>query len=202
MQFTLMPNVPYPLGLERETADMAKAFRVKYELFFRWIQQGEAEQVTEASLPEPMNVVACPAKVEDSPWLLENWDIEYFYGLSRPENVSCACPFGWVEKVKRIVDQQYPIFGVERFSELFAKGAHIAWLLLKHEVFPNYNGGIAALAVLVLLGRNGYFLEPSDEDLKIFIVRARKFMRVLQEQDDEEETAIWQLAELVRSWQK
>ena len=54
-------------------------------------------------------------------WLLSQWDIEYFYGLTRPTNVGCACPFGWLEKVEWVVDQQYPIFGAERFPDLFDK---------------------------------------------------------------------------------
>lgn len=212
MQFTLTPNVPYPMGLERETAEMAKALRAQYDVFFHWVQAGEVQPVPDEELPQIVETSAEPAdsvqiaETDDtdvgtevsSPWLLEDWDIEYFYGLSRPEDVSCACPFGWVEKVKRIIDQQYPIFGVERFPDLFAKGAHVAWLLLKNRVFPEYNGGIAALSILVLLQRNGYALDPSDEDLVYFIATVRKFIHLLG--DEAEDGAIWQLAAMIRSW--
>lgn len=216
MQFTLTPTVPYPMGLERETAEMAHTLRAKYDVFFRWVQEGEVSPVSEASLPELLEIssgqmnTAKPAAdlgahseaSANGPWLLENWDIEYFYGLSRPADVNCACPYGWVEKVKRIIDQQYPIFGVERFPDLFAKGVHMAWLLLKNQVFPEYNGGIAALSILVLLQRNGYALEPSDEELIRFIVTLRKFIHLTDEHDAEEDSAVWQLAGIIQLWKK
>ncbi|MDI6812618.1 MAG: hypothetical protein QMC95_08405 [Desulfitobacteriaceae bacterium] len=205
MQFTLTAAVPYPMGLERETAEIANTLRTKYDVFFRWVQEGELSPVpvkaTESGLNSGPNREELGGAVNE-PWLLESWDIEYFYGLSRPEDVRCACPYGWVEKVKRIVDQQYPIFGVERFPDLFAKGAHMAWLLLKNEVFPEYNGGIAALSILVLLQRNGYALEPSDEDLIQFIATVRKFLHVSDERDEAEDSAIGQLAGIIQSWKK
>ncbi len=216
MQFILTPTVPYPMGLERETAEMAHTLRAKYDVFFRWVQEGEVSPVSEASLPELLEIssgqmnTAKPAadlgaRLEASangPWLLESWDIEYFYGLSRPADVNCACPYGWVEKVKRIVDQQYPIFGVERFPDLFAKGVHMAWLLLKNQVFPEYNGGVAALSLLVLLQRNDYSLEPSDGDLIKFTAAVRKFIQASGAHDEAEDSAIRQLAGMIQSWKR
>lgn len=214
------------MGLEKESAALAGELRTQYEDFFVWMQTGEKPAMDKRELPalQPLReqeeligrgAIGVPAAEGENsvtgtgePWLLESWDIEYFYGLSRPADVSCACPFGWIDQVRRIVDQQYPIFGVERFPNLFAKAAHVAWLLSKNQVFPEYNAGIAALAVLVLLRRNGQQVDPSDEELKRFILTLRKFRQEVRVAEagaaenagEAEEAAIRQLGSIIQSW--
>ncbi|MHB1652868.1 MAG: hypothetical protein ACYCVD_10375 [Desulfitobacteriaceae bacterium] len=222
MEFTLSLQVPFPQGLEKETAQMAQGLRNQYKGFLAWVQAGETPAVPEEDLPElkvaaPTGVGDAAEQVNDGrvelvlsnfaeegpePWLLGNWDIEYFYGLSRPADVSCACPFGWIQKVERVIDQQYPIFGVERFPDLSAKAAHMAWLVIKNEIFPEYNAGIASLAVLVLLKRNGYKINPTDEDLMHFIATVRKFVRSIDMEEQDEDTAIGNLGEIIKTWER
>lgn len=214
MEFQLnTTHVPVPMGLEKETADLALQFRGKYDEFFAWVQGGETPlnelpqvqqedlltqlEVTTESLPDEQ-----PGdQVENQErWYLERHDIEYFYGLARPAQIGCACPYGWVEKVNRIVDQQHAMFGVERFPRLEDKAAHMAWLLLKNQVFPDYNRGIGALAILVLLGRNEVQLQPKNEELlQFFSILDFVYKRVETEEKDEDQ-AIKILGEVIKGW--
>lgn len=206
MEFQLKTQVPFPMGLEPQTAELAQDVVARYSHFFAWVQQGEnpkpeAEfntvEITQAEVSEPAQEVQAEA---EEYWLLSKWDIEYFYGLSRPADVGCACPFGWMEKVERAVDQQYPMFGVERFAELYEKAAHMAWLILKQQIFPDYNAGIAILAVFVLLGRNDILLDPGEDDLKSFVVLARHLIEECDPYPEREDSMIKVLGNRLKTW--
>lgn len=210
MEFSLSYQVSFPIGLERETAYLSQELRNQYQEFFNWVQAGEKPEIPEHDLPLynkgnvpiDLNNPVQTSQESSEPWLLGNWDIEYFYGLSRPIDTTCACPYGWVQKVERVIDQQYPIFGVERFPYLPAKAAHIAWLVLKNEIFPEYNAGIAVLAVLVLLKHNKLNVIPNDEDLMRFITVMRKYIQKVEIEELEEDDVIWWLSMIVKGWEK
>ena len=203
------------MGLEKETADLAQKFRQEYDEFFEWVKGGETplypitqeEQENILSKFEEVRVVSLtPEDIEDQPlnqqrWHLERRDIEYFYGLARPEDIGCACPYGWVEKVNRITDQQHAMFGVERFPRLEDKAAHMAWLLLKNQVFPDYNRGIGALAILVLLGRNSVELKPKHEELLLFFSILNFLYVRVETQEKDEDQAIIILGEIIKNWE-
>jgi prophage maintenance system killer protein len=213
MEFHLSTtHVPIPMGLEKETAKLAQKFRQEYHEFFAWVQGGEIplyelkdeEQeylfvqldrvyVFEKDLHEQLN--------DQERWYLERHDIEYFYALARPADIGCACPYGWVDKVNRIMDQQYAMFGVERFTRLEDKAAHIAWLLLKNEVLPDYNRGIGALAIFILLGRNRIEIKPKTQELYHFFAVLNFLSINVDTMAKDEDQAIHILGEIIKSWE-
>lgn len=224
VELGFLSEVPRPLGLEAETAEVAKEIRARYPGFFAWVQAGAAEEAgaAESGGPEPMGTdtesgiakgqaeedragasgdqAADGALPEGEPWLLDKADVEYFYHMSRPADVGCACPYGWVEKVERVVDQQYPMFGAERFPDLYDKAAHMLWLILKHEVFSDYNAGVAALSALVLLGRNGRTVKLDDDGLRAFILKAKSLIAKSREDlEYEEDEAISTLGAILKA---
>ena len=206
MEFKLKTQIPFPMGLKPETAQLAQEVVGRYSGFFTWVQVGETPDVSVEEI-DPHNAFSFDQKnkneeIVKEKWLLSKWDIEYFYGLTRPADVGCACPFNWMEKVERVVDQQYPMFGVERFPELYDKAAHIAWLIIKNQVFPDYNVGIAVLAVFVLLGRNERIIDPNGEDLKSFVVRAHLWIKKCVLEPEYEDAAIKQLGNVLKTWGK
>lgn len=209
MENTFFQQVAFPMGLEKETAYLAQGLRNQYQDFFTWVQAGEIPKIPDDNLPQyapnqanETSAISQTMEELTEPWLLGSWDIEYFYGLSRPVDVNCACPFGWVQKVERVVDQQYPIFGVERFPDLISKAVHVAWLILKNEIFPEYNSGIAALAALVLLRRNGHQSIPTNEDLRRFITVMRMNIKKIEVDELDEDEVIRWLSMLVKAWKR
>lgn len=211
MEFKLKTQIPFPMGLQQETAQLAQEVVGRYSDFFAWVQLGEKPAISVQEIDTYYALSLAQKKEEDEvynkneetvkeKWLLSQWDIEYFYGLTRPADVGCACPFNWMEKVERVVDQQYPIFGVERFPELYDKAAHMAWLIIKNQVFPDYNIGIAVLAVFVLLGRNELVISPSEEDLKSFVTLTRLWIQKSELEPEHEDAAIKELGNIIKTW--
>ena len=204
MDFSFLSEVPRPLGLEAETAVVAKEMRKKYPDFFAWVQAGEDKAQDQVDHPhdhaEGQGQVLGVEGRKEEPWLLSNADLEYFYHLTRPLDVGCACPYGWVEKVERVVDQQYPMFGVERFPDLYDKAAHMLWLIIKNEVFSDYNGGVAVLAALVLLERNGITVNTSDKGLCALVVNARSLITDSKNDSDyDDDKAVRYLGAMLRA---
>lgn len=209
MEFKLKTQIPFPMGLTPETAQLAQEVVGHYPDFFAWVQVGETPTISveKIDLDGAFSLVHKKEKVQNKDeettkekWLLSQWDIEYFYGLTRPVEVGCACPFNWMEKVERVVDQQYPMFGVERFPELYDKSAHMTWLIIKNQVFPDYNAGIAVLAVFVLLGRNELVISPSEEDLKSFVTLTRLWIQKSELEPEHEDAAIKELGNIIKTW--
>lgn len=199
MEFKLKMQVPFPMGLQQETALCAQEVVERYFDFFAWVQVGcpiPAEEKNEGTKEAQNN----NGETVNEKWLLSKWDIEYFYGLIRPADVGCACPFGWMEKVEGVVDQQYPIFGAERFPDLFDKAAHMAWLIIKNQVFPDYNAGIAVLAVFVLLGRNEIAINPNEQDLKSFVARIHLWIKKTDREPEYEDAVIKELGNVINTW--
>lgn len=211
MDFSFISEVPRPLGLEAETARVANEIRQKYPDFFAWVQAGEnltslnatGEYLSATGEDGQIQKAQVPAEAQGpvgEPWLLGKADIEYFYHLARPADVGCACPYGWVEKVERVVDQQYPVFGVERFPDLWDKAAHVLWLIIKNEVFSEYNAGVGVLAALVLLERNGIAVHTHDAGLRALVLKARAL--IAHDKDDlgyDEDDAVRSLGSLLRA---
>ena len=215
MEFKLKTQIPFPMGLKPETAQLAQEVVGHYSDFFAWVQGGETPAISVEEIEPSYALSIAQTKqgndfeVEDNneetvkeKWLLSQWDIEYFYGLTRPADVGCACPFDWMEKVERVVDQQYPMFGVERFPELSDKAAHMAWLIIKNQVFPDYNGGIAILAVFVLLGSNEIVIYPNEENLKSFVTLTRSWIKKSELESEHEDAAIKELGKVIMTWSK
>ena len=211
MKFKLKTQVPFPMGLELETAQMAQEVVGHYSDFFAWVQVGETPAIwvekvdpyfalSLVEIKEENEVQNTNEETVKEKWLLSQWDIEYFYGLTRPTEVGCACPFGWMEKVEGVVDQQYSIFGAERFPNLYDKAAHMAWLMIKNQVFPDYNAGIAVLAVFVLLGRNEIVIYPNEEDLKSFVTLTRLWIKKFDREPEHEDAAIKELGNIIAAW--
>ena len=221
VDFSFLSEVPRPLGLEGETAAVAMEIRKKYSDFFAWVQaredmsgvsdeevqgtilaeriQGQAERI-QGQAEGIQDQAGGVQGGNEEPWLLDKADIEYFYHLTRPADIGCACPYGWVEKVERLIDQQYPMFGVERFPDLYDKAAHMLWLIIKNEIFPDYNEGIAVLAALVLLKRNGITLEVNDEDMRSLIIKARSLIAQSKEDSEfDEDEAVRYLGAILRA---
>lgn len=218
MEFHLTTShVPFPMGLEKETAQLAQNIFQNYKDFFIWVQEGKAQSIEldETEKTEILSRLAqikLPLEAADESsggeaaaverWLLDQHDIEYFYGLARPADIGCACPYGWVEKVNRIIDQQYPIFGAERFPRLEEKASHVVWLLFKNEVFPDVLEGIGALAMLALLGRNGIEVRPRVEDLKEYFAVQHFLLEQVEAEEKDEDQAIYLLGQFLQSWEK
>lgn len=204
MEFKLKTQIPFPMGLEPETAQLAQEVVGCYSDFLGWVQVGEtpAISVKEIDSYEENEVQNNNEETVKEKWFLSQWDIEYFYGLTRPADVGCACPFNWMEKVERVVDQQYPLFGVERFPKLYDKAAHMAWLIIKNQVFPDYNAGIAVLAVFVLLGRNELVIYPNEENLKSFVTLTRLWIKKSELEPEHEDAAIKELGNVIKTWGK
>lgn len=202
MGFKLNMQVPFPMGLKPETAQLAQEVVGHYSDFFEWVQVGETPAISVEEIDPYYEVQNNNKETVKEKWLLSKWDIEYFYGLTRPADVGCACPFDWMEKVERVVDQQYPMFGVERFPELYDKAAHMAWLIIKNQVFPDYNAGIAVLAVSVLLGRNELVIYPNEEDLKAFVTLTRLWIKKSELEPEHEDAAIKGLGNVIKTWGK
>ncbi len=203
MDFRLKMQVPFPMGLQQETALCAQELVERYFDFFTWVQEGCPNPVEEMELQKNESTEEAQnnrGETLNQKWLLSKWDIEYFYGLIRPADVGCACPFGWMEKVEGVVDQQYPIFGAERFPDLFDKAAHMAWLIIKNQIFPDYNDGIAVLAVFVLLGRNEIALNPKEQDLKSFVALIHSWIKKSDREQEYEDAAIKKLGNLISAW--
>lgn len=211
MEFMLKTQIPFPIGPKPETAQLAQEVVGRYSDFFAWVRVGETPAISVQEI-DPYYALSLAQKKEENEvnnkneetvkekWLLSQWDIEYFYGLTRPADAGCACPFNWMEKVERVVDHQYPIFGVERFPELYDKAAHMAWLIIKNQVFPDYNVGIAVLAVIVLLGRNEILIYPNEEDLKSFVTLTRLWIKKSELEPEHEDVAIRELGSVIKTW--
>lgn len=202
MEFKLRTQIPFPMGLNPETAQLALEVVGHYPDFFEWVQVGEMPAISVEDIDPYYEVQNQNEETVKEKWLLSQWDIEYFYGLTRPADVGCACPFNWMEKVERVVDQQYPMFGAERFPELYDKAAHMSWLIIKNQVFPDYNAGIAILAVLVLLGRNELVIYPKEEDLKSFVTLTRLWIKKSALETEYEDVAIKGLGNVIKTWSK
>ena len=76
----------------------------------------------------------------------------------------------------------------------------MAWLIIKNQVFPDYNVGIAALAVLVLLGRNGVVINPNEEDLKSFVTLTRLWIKNSELEPEHEDATIIELGNVMKTW--
>ena len=207
LEFKLRTHVPFPMGLKLETAQLAQDVVGHYSDFFAGVQVWRplipVEEIESPYFRSSSQKEEAQKKNEETvkeKWLLSKWDLEYFYGLTRPEDVGCACPFGWMEKVQRVVDQQYPIFGTERFPDLYNKAAHMAWLIIKNEVFPDYNAGIAVLAVFVLLGGNEILKNPDAEALDSFVTLTHLWIKKLDREPELEDTAIKELGNVIAGW--
>jgi len=203
VKFELKTQVPFPMGLKAETAQLAQEVVEHYFDFFAWVRLGETPAIPIEEIDprkEKNEVQNNTEETVKEKWLLSKWDLEYFYGLTRPAEVGCACPFGWMEKVEGVVDQQYPIFGAERFPKLYDKAAHMAWLMIKNQVFPDYNAGIAVLAVFVLLGRNELVIYPNEEDLKSFVTLTRLWIKKFDREPENEDAAIKELGNVIAAW--
>lgn len=207
-------EIPLPQGMQVETAQLARQLRVQYSDFF-----------TSASLSREDTAAAAPAMDEalsgdgeltgdgesagdggsaggGEQWLLSAGDFEYFHALVRPEGIGCACPFTWVAEAEKIIDQQYPIFGQERFPNLRDKAAHVLWLLLKTELFGPESMEVGVMAALVLLRRNGSKANPGAEDLRFLAVQADSLIRQYEgkpKEDDNDYVA--RIGQILRSWE-
>lgn len=88
---------------------------------------------------------------------IHRYGIDKFRGLDGLRDDSCA-------KVESILAQQYPSFGIDRYSGLFNKAAMLLYFLAKGHCFPDGNKRVAIMAAVVFLEINGYETTFDDDD--------------------------------------
>ena len=76
----------------------------------------------------------------------------------------------------------------------------MAWLIMKNQVFPDYNAGIAVLAVIVLLRRNEILINPDAEALKSFVTLTRLWIKKFDRETEHEDAAIKELGNVIAAW--
>lgn len=180
-------------GMEPETARLAQDILSEYAGVFVELGRG---------MPTLEEVNDLAGELEQSNkqlWLLANRDLEYFYLLFQKDGLEKACPLCYMGEVEKIVNQQYPLFGYERFSHLLDKAAHIFLLTVKSGLFAGYTTRVGLMATLVLLGRNGVRIHLDGDRLRTLTERVQYLAATTADGDrDGENLAVRQLGDMLR----